>query len=103
MLMSDLFIVLLLSIFPYLWWLDRGIKQYAYHQAVAYCKQQELLLLDDTVQQTSLSLKRDENGRLKMHRYFKFEFTSTGERRYTGTFEFSNRTIKNMQLDAYQI
>lgn len=103
MLMGDLFIVLLLCIFPYLWWIDRGIKQYAYHQAVAYCKEQELLLLDDTVQQTRVTLKRDEIGRLKIHRFFKFEFTSTGEKRYVGTFEFSNRKIKNMQLDAYQI
>lgn len=103
MLMGDLFIVLLLCLIPYIWWIDRGIKQYAYVLAVDYCKQQDILLLDDTVQQTKLSIKRDENGSLRIHRYFKFEFTSTGERRYTATFEFSHRNIKNIQLDAYQI
>lgn len=103
MLMGDLFIVLFLCFIPYVWWIDRGIKQYAYVLAVNYCKQHDLLLLDDTVQQTKFEIKRDEQGSLKIHRYFSFEFTSTGERRYTGTFEYCNKRIRNMQLDAYQI
>ena len=103
MLMGDLFIVVFLCLIPYVWWIDRGIKQYAFMMAANYCKQQDLILLDDTVQQTKLTFKRDDRGNLRIHRYFKFEFASTGERRYTGTFEFSNKHIHNMQLDAYQI
>jgi hypothetical protein len=103
MLMGDLFIVLLLCLLPYIWWLDRGIKQYAFVLAANYCKQQDITLLDDAVQQVQLTVKRDEDGNLRIRRYFKFEFASTGERRYIGTFELCNKRIHNMMLDAYQI
>jgi len=103
MLMGDLFIVLFLSLLPYVWWLDRGIKQHVFQLVVNYCKQQDILLLDDTVQQSKITLKRDDRGNLRIHRYFNFEFTSTGERRYLADFEFSKNTITNMRLDAYQI
>jgi hypothetical protein len=103
MLMGDLFIVLLLCLIPYIWWIDRGIKQYAFVLAADYCKQQDIVLLDDTVQQTQFTVKRDDNGNVKIRRSFMFEFASTGERRYTATFELVNKKIHNMTLDAYQI
>ena len=103
MLLSDVFIVLLLILFAWLWWLDRGLKQRASQRCKQYCDEANLQLLDDNIQVQTTGLKKNSRGQWQLYRCFVFEFTSTQEQRYQGRLEMMGNTISNIELSPYRI
>jgi len=101
--LNDLILVFVLLLILWAWWLDRGIKQKAFIYAKKYCENADVQLLDDNIQLNGASLKRNEMGRWCIYRQFKFEFTSTGEHRYSGTMELLGSKVSNIKLAAFHI
>jgi hypothetical protein len=66
-------------------WFDSFQSREAGMRAVrAACAAEDLLLLDDTVALLSLRPARDDDGRLRLRRVYRFEFSDTGNNRRDG-------------------
>ncbi len=98
---ADLFFLLLMFVGAWIWWIDRGIKQFAFSQAKKYCERADVQLLDDNIRLSGMSLQRNAAGALKIKRAFKFEFTSTGERRYQGKMEMLGSMVIDIHLEPH--
>lgn len=103
MIIEDLFILFFLGLGGWIWWLDRGIKQAAFNYAKQHCESHDVQLLDDNVRQTHIKIIRNNQGSLKIYRQFRFEFTTTGERRHQGHLEMVSGKVVSIELDAFQI
>lgn len=99
----DLFWVLFIALLGWVWWIERGIMQWAYGYAKKYCHENDIQLLDDNIRLSSMKLKKNSANKWKIARCFKFEFTSTGEQRYEGKIETLGSRINNIQLDPFRI
>jgi len=71
--------------------------------ARAHCKQLELQLLDDSMVITRLWPMRSTSGRLIFRRNYRFEFASTGDRRYRGTLTLEGLQLGQIELEAYKL
>lgn len=67
------------------------------------CKRYNVQLLDDTVSIARLSLARDEDGRLRLRREYRFEFSDTGDNRRHGTIIMLGSSIADLELEPYAL
>lgn len=103
MLLSDVFVLLILTCLALIWWWDRGIKQAAFLKCKQYCENADVLLLDDNIQIKKIKLEKNSQNQWKILRVFQFEFTYTSEERYQGTLEMLGQYIKHIELEPYKI
>ena len=103
MLVQDLFIILFLFLVAWAWWYDRGIKQRAFGFAKRHCDENHVQLLDDNVRITGVGIGRNHKGQFKLKRQFKFEFTSTGDRRHEGSMTLLGSQLENINLGVFQV
>ncbi|WP_273203209.1 DUF3301 domain-containing protein [Marinobacter subterrani] len=85
------------------WWRAKAIKDAVLQAAKRYCKSMDVMLLDDAVFLRGLWFKRDDQGRLRVWRRFLFDFTSTGEERYTGRIIMLGQRIQHMELEPHRL
>lgn len=85
------------------WWRAKAIKDFVLQAAGNYCKTMDVLLLDDAVYLRGLWFKRDSEGALRVWRRFLFDFTSTGDERYTGRVIMLGQRIQHMELDPHRM
>jgi len=97
--LGTLFWLFLAGFAAWYWWRAKAIKDFVLQAARRYCKTMDVELLDDAVYLRGLWFKRDDRGRLRVWRRFLFDFTSTGEERYTGRVIMLGSTILNKELD----
>lgn len=83
------------------WWQSDQVKHIALAHVYRYCKAQNLQLLDQVMVLRGVWPARDELGSLKLRRRYSFEFTSTGQARYTGRVELFGNRLQNMELEAH--
>lgn len=74
-----------LGALAWLWYDSVHVREIGIRAAKAACHADELLLLDDTVSIASLSLGRDDNGRLCLRRAYAFDYSDTGNNRRRGS------------------
>ncbi len=67
------------------------------------CKEAEVQLLDDTVQQQKTWLGRTSQGWLQVRRIYLFEFTSDGEQRYQGKVTVHGHRATDVEFETYRI
>jgi len=99
----DLFWVLFLALLGWVWWIERGIMQWAYGYAKKYCNENDIQLLDDNIRLSSMGLSKNNKGNWKIKRCFTFEFTSTGEQRYDGRIQTLGSKIAGVELDPFRM
>ena len=63
------------------WWQSDKVKRLAIDRVQRRCAAENLQLLDQTLVLHGLSPVRNQAGGLVFRRYYRFEFTSTGEAR----------------------
>ncbi|MFO1323956.1 MAG: DUF3301 domain-containing protein [Burkholderiales bacterium] len=63
------------------------------------CREQGLLFLDDTVALERIRPQRDGDGRLRLNRVYRFEFSDTGNNRRRGSVEMLGSSLVRVQLD----
>ena len=100
--MTDIILIILLLAICQFWSVSLKASEVALRAVKAYCKNQDLLLLDGYVALTGLWLKRDENGKLRAWRSYCFEFSATGTERYNGKIILLGHQIESIYLDPYR-
>ncbi|WP_185265870.1 DUF3301 domain-containing protein [Halopseudomonas xiamenensis] len=79
-------------------WRGLGLRDRALRIARQHCRQAGVQLLDESVALTRLRLGRGRHGRPGIKRRYSFEFSVTGERRYTGFVELHGDTLLKIEL-----
>jgi hypothetical protein len=85
------------------WSSAKIVQELAYQAVKQHCQSLRLLMLDDYVAFHSIFIQRDDHGRLRLLRSYRFEFSSTGNERYNGTIILSGRQFCKIQLEPYRI
>ena len=100
---SDLLWFTLICLCLWYWWSAQKVKEIALRAAQKNCKELSLQLLDESVGLRALWLKRDDNGQLRLWRRYLFEFSSTGEDRYTGKVIMLGLRITKVELEPHRL
>lgn len=82
--LKDLFWLTLVGLVCLIWWQGQKVREIALAHARRECRTMDLQLLDESVALRGLWLRRDPEGRIHLWRRYRFEFTSTGDERYSG-------------------
>jgi len=85
------------------WWRSLQSKAVAFNAAIRHCQEMEVQMLDQSVYLRRLWFKRNSSGALSLWRAFYFEFTVSGEDRYTGRVLMLARRVEAVQLDPHRL
>ena len=101
--MSGLELLLLLGLLGVtLFWVDTlRVREAALLAAQRACQAQGLQLLDGSVAQSHLSLQRDDEGRLRLRRVYRFEYSDTGNDRLQGSVVLLGRMLLMLELGRH--
>jgi hypothetical protein len=66
----------------------------------AACRARGLFFLDDTVSLASLRPVRDEDGRMRLRRIYRFQFSDTGHNRREGSITLVANVLTDLRLEA---
>ncbi len=66
------------------------------------CNELCVQLLDETVALSRITLKRDARGRLLLHRWYRFEFSTDGTDRHPGAVSLTGQVIEFVRLEYPQ-
>jgi len=81
----DLLGLLLIATLAWLWLDSLKSREIAVSEARTACASEDLLLLDDTVAIQHLGVGRDGESGLRIRRVYGFEYSTTGNDRWTGS------------------
>ena len=101
--MFDVLILLVVGLIGYYWWHSGDFKALALSSASKHCEHFGLQLLDQSMVIKGLWLEKNVRGSLSVRRYYQFEFSSTGERRYQGILVMVGMTLKSIDTETYKI
>lgn len=79
------------------------VRELALRAGRDYCRGIGVQFLDETVSRQSLGLRRDASGTLRVRRAYAFEFTSDGERRYTGEITMLGSQLSGVVVELHRI
>lgn len=84
-----------------LWFIADSLKarEAAHAAARKACEEAGVQFLDDTVSQTKLKLARDGEGRAVLERWFRFEFSPSGDDRQQGTVRLKSNRVQEINLN----
>ncbi len=99
--MAELFFVLLMAAFVWLWYDSMRARERAVHAGKRVCERDGLQFLDDTVQIVKLWPARNPDGRLALRRTYRFEFSDDGARRRGGIVVMLGGQIESLDLDPF--
>ncbi|MDX9740611.1 MAG: DUF3301 domain-containing protein [Gammaproteobacteria bacterium] len=97
-----LFGVLLLAGAAWYWFDAMRALESAREAGRARCEALGVRLLDDTVVLAGISLRRDEDGRLKIARRYRFEFSGDGFSRHYGEIQLLGPRIVTLDMDPWR-
>lgn len=100
---TDLLILVVLGAVPVYWFDAMRAKELARTRGREACSRSGLIFLDDTVVLTKTRLRRDQHGKLRIYREYRFEFTSDGTCRYRGEIVLMGRNVRQVTTEAYRI
>ncbi len=79
-------------------WRGLGLRDHALRLVRRHCTNAGVQLLDESIALSRLRLARGRHGRPGLVRRYAFEFTVTGERRYTGLIELHGASLRKIEL-----
>lgn len=97
--MTEIIVILLLA--GVLWFIADSLKarEAAHAAARKACEEAGVQFLDDTVSQMRLKLARDNEGRAVVERWFRFEFSDSGDDRQQGTVRLKSNRVLEINLN----
>ena len=104
--MLSLTVVIFLAIAAFVfafWWQSDKIKRLTVAYVKRYCRHRGLQLLDQTTVLRGIWLGRDEQGFMQVGRRYQFEFSTTGEHRYSGGIALLGTKLISVETEAYAI
>jgi hypothetical protein len=93
-------IIVILLLVGVLWFIADSLKarEAAHAAARKACEEAGVQFLDDTVSQMRLKLARDNEGRAVVERWFRFEFSDSGDDRQQGTVRLKSNRVLEINL-----
>ncbi|MFZ2289082.1 MAG: DUF3301 domain-containing protein [Halopseudomonas yangmingensis] len=91
-------LLMLAALLLYWIWRGLGLRDRALAQVRQHCNKADVQLLDESIALSRLRIARDAAGRINLVRRYIFEFTVTGERRYTGFIELHGNRLLRIEL-----
>ncbi len=89
----EVFAILVFAAVVWLWFDSLRVREAAVQAARAACSAEGVLLLDDTVAISALTLARNHAGRLRLQRAYDFEYSDTGNNRLRGGIVLLGREV----------
>lgn len=82
------------------WLVADGFKarELAYASARAACTEAGVQFLDDTVSLNKMRVSRNANGQVALERWFRFEFSTTGDDRQQGNMRVLGHAVQEIRL-----
>jgi len=99
--MGDLFFITLLLFLGYFWSDSLKAREIAFRAAKTYCQQMDVQLLDEYVALNGLWPRKDVAGKTRAWRSYQFEFSSTGNERYSGKVIMLGKRVLSVQLEPH--
>lgn len=96
--MTNLMLLLLLAAGIWFWVDTLHARERAGDLCRTACQSRGLQLLDQTVALEHLAVARDRDGRLRLQRRYRFEFTEDGATRQSGTVVMLGATMQTLEL-----
>ncbi len=97
------FLLIAFIIFLFWFWKDSmSTSEVAMAIAKRACRDINVQLLDDTVSLAKIKLCRNQRGSMSLCRLYTFEFSQTGEVRYSGRIYMNSLTVYDVILDTHQ-
>ena len=93
--------IALLGVLAWLWYDSLARRETAVDAARRACIAENVQLLDDTVALSGLRLQRNESGRIKLRRVYRFEFSDTGNNRLAGSVTLLGSVVQALYLEPH--
>ena len=100
--MWEAFALLLLAAGTFLWIDTLRARESALAAGRAACDRYDLMLLDDTVSVTRTRFERNTEGRLRIARTYRFEFSDTGNNRRHGVIRLLGSLPVDIAFEPYE-
>ena len=91
--------VLLIVLAGWLVWDTLRAREHANAAMRAACERRGFLFLDDTVSMHALRLVRDTEGRVRLCRVYRFQYSDTGHNRRDGSITLMADRIAGLELN----
>ena len=85
------------------WWYLSSTREHALAAAKRYCQSMGVQFLDDSIMGNGLRFTRIQGGQMALVRCFRFEFSTTGEQRYSGFTEVVGKRVVKMELEPHRV
>jgi len=99
--MSELLIILLIGAVLLYWQAAVRSKELAVQGARRECQLCGVQLLDQTVQQTKVSMSRDGNDQWRFWREYHFEYSHDGQERFSGSLTLLGQRVIRVALETF--
>lgn len=89
------------ALLAWLWYDSMRARERAVAAGRGACEREQLQFLDDTVECTSVRPARDEHGRARLRRIYRFEFSDTGDNRRAGRIVMLGGEVESLTMDPF--
>lgn len=103
MISEELFLLLALAAGFALWWDGQRARERASDYARRRCQEAGVIFLDDTVALSRFRPRRHSDGRIRLYREYRFEFSGDGNRRVRGMITVFGGRVTHCEMDAYPV
>ena len=79
------------------------VREIAISYAKNHCAKESVQLLDQSVSSSTVKPSRTASGKLTLLRRYTFDFTSTGEQRYSGQIIMHGMRVAEIQLAPHRM
>ncbi|HVL02327.1 MAG TPA: DUF3301 domain-containing protein [Dongiaceae bacterium] len=101
--MELLVLILILAAAVGGWWHLSNVRELALRAAQRHCTEMGVQFLDGSVAPDGVRFVRNRSGTLTLLQKFRFEFTTSGDKRYGGRAELIGRRVIKMELEPHRI
>ncbi|MCG8536008.1 MAG: DUF3301 domain-containing protein [Pseudomonadales bacterium] len=85
------------------WWRLSSTREQALTAAKVHCQQMGVQFLDGSVMSNGYQLTRDKRDNVALLQKYRFEFTTTGDQRYSGYAELIGKRVVKMELEPHRL
>ena len=94
--------LLILALLGWFWLDSMRSREIATHTCKAVCRRDQYQFLDDTVSLQNLGIARDPGGTLRIRRSYRFEYSSSGDRRYQGLVVMLGTQLQILKMEEVE-
>jgi len=99
--MSEVLVIVLIVLAALYWQSAMRCKEIAVMTARRECKMCDVQFLDQTVQLVRISMSRDSEGRWRLWREYRFEYSDDGDTRRGGNLALLGQRVVRIALETF--